>query len=188
MELLESDLDPDPLVQFRRWLADATARVPEAMALATATADGAPSVRMVLLKQADEDGFVFHTSYESRKGRELEANPRAALLFHWDGRQVRIEGAVERVTEAESDAYYATRPPGARAAAWAARQSEPVGSRTELEEAFARVTETGRPTYWGGYRLRPESYEFWQHRDDRLHDRLRYERDGTGWRVVRLGP
>lgn len=191
--LLESEVDRDPLRQFHAWFADAREagiRVPAAMALATAGPGGAPSVRMVLLKDAGEAGFVFYSGYQSRKGRDLAANPRAALLFHWDplGRQVRIDGSVARISPEASDAYFATRPPGARAAAWASRQSERIGSREELEEAARGVTERGRPPHWGGYRLAPERYEFWQHRDDRLHDRLLYERDGAGWRIVRLQP
>lgn len=190
--LLEADLDPDPLVQFGRWLEKArgTVRVPEAMALATASADGAPSVRMVLLKGADARGFAFYTGYESRKGTDLAANPQAALLFHWDplGRQVRIEGRVERLTESESDAYFVTRPPGAQAAARGTSQGLPVASREQIEDAARRAGSGERPAWWGGYLLRPEVYEFWQHREDRLHDRLRYEWDGTGWRIVRLAP
>lgn len=191
--LRESEVDPDPLRQFRAWFDEAREsglRVPEAMALATAGRDGAPSVRMVLLKEAGEHGFVFYSGYESRKGRDLAANPRAAILFHWDplGRQVRIEGPVARLGEEASDAYFATRPPGAQAAAWASRQSEPIRSREELEEAARSATVAGRPPHWGGYVVSPETYEFWQHRDDRLHDRLRYERAGAGWRIVRLAP
>jgi pyridoxamine 5'-phosphate oxidase len=190
--LLETDVADDPLVQFQRWLAEAgeTVRAPEAMALATADGDGAPSVRMVLLKGADERGFVFFTGYESRKGRDLAANPRAALLFHWDplGRQVRVAGPVERLSDDESDAYFATRPPGAQAAARGSRQGAPMGSREELEEAARRAGPGDRPEWWGGYLLRPQSYEFWQHREDRLHDRLRYEPGGAGWRIVRLAP
>jgi pyridoxamine 5'-phosphate oxidase len=190
--LLESDVDGDPLAQFRRWFDEAgdAVRAPEAMALATADGDGAPSVRMVLLKQADEHGFVFFTGYDSRKGRDLAANPRAALLFHWDplGRQVRVAGAVERLGEDESDAYFATRPPGAQAAARGSRQGAPVQGREELEEAARSAGPGDRPAWWGGYRLRPQSYEFWQHREDRLHDRLRYEPDGASWRIVRLAP
>jgi pyridoxamine 5'-phosphate oxidase len=190
--LLESDLDPDPLVQFGRWLEDArdAVRIPEAMAVATATSDGAPSVRMLLLKEADERGFAFFTGYESRKARELTANPRAALLFYWDplGRQVRVEGPVERLADAESDAYFATRPPGAQAAARGSRQGEPVAGREALEEAARRAGPGERPPWWGGYRLRAEAYEFWQHREDRLHDRLRYQPAGDGWRIVRLAP
>jgi pyridoxamine 5'-phosphate oxidase len=190
--LLEADVDPDPLVQFRRWYEEARAavRVADAMALATASADGAPSVRMVLLKDADERGFVFFSGYESRKGRDLAANPQAALLFHWDplGRQVRVEGRVERLAEGASDAYFATRPPGAQAAARGASQGMVVGSREQLEEGARRAGPGERPAWWGGYLLRPEVYEFWQHREDRLHDRLRYEPDGAGWRIVRLAP
>jgi pyridoxamine 5'-phosphate oxidase len=144
----------------------------------------------VLLKGADERGFVFFTGYESRKGRDLTANPRAALLFHWDplGRQVRVAGPVERLGEDESDAYFLTRPPGAQAAARGSRQGAPVRSREELEEAARRAGPGDRPEWWGGYLLRPQSYEFWQHREDRLHDRLRYEPDTAGWRIVRLAP
>lgn len=194
---LESDAAADPLVQFRRWLDDAGAAVPlpEAMALATASADAAPSARMVLLKEVDERGFVFHTNYESRKGRDLDANPRAALLFHWYevGRQVRIEGRVERLPEDESDRYFETRPLAARLSAWISRQSEVVPSREELEERVETLRqhlgeELVRPDFWGGYRLVPEAYEFWQHRDDRLHDRIRYRRDGDRWVRERLAP
>jgi pyridoxamine 5'-phosphate oxidase len=197
-ELLEAQVDPDPLRQFARWFEEAAAAgvaMPEAMALATATADGRPSVRMVLLKGFDERGFSFYTGYESRKGRELAENPRAALLFHWPGRQVRIEGPVERLTAEESDAYFASRPRGSRLSAIASRQSEVVTSREELEARVAELeerfagAEPARPDRWGGFRLVPETYELWQHRDDRLHDRLRYRRDGNGrWVVERLSP
>jgi pyridoxamine 5'-phosphate oxidase len=198
--LLERDVDPDPLRQFARWFADARAagiRAPEAMVLATATPAGAPSARIVLLKGHDERGFVFHTNYESRKGAELAGNPRAALLFHWDplGRQVRIEGRVERVPRAESESYFRTRPRGGQLGALASRQSEPVASREALEARFAAVEaehadrEVPLPEYWGGFRLRPERYEFWQHRENRLHDRLLYRPDGAGgWTLVRLQP
>jgi pyridoxamine 5'-phosphate oxidase len=190
--LLERDVDADPLVQFRRWFDEArdAVRTPEAMALATADGDGAPSLRMVLLKGADERGFAFFTGYESRKGRDLAANPRAALLFHWDplGRQVRVAGPVERLGEDESDAYFVTRPPGAQAAARGSRQGTPVPGREELEAAARAAGPGDRPEWWGGYLLRPQSYEFWQHREDRLHDRLRYEPEGAGWRIVRLAP
>ena len=198
-ELRESAVDPDPLEQFRRWYAEAEAtgmRAPQAMALATAAVDGAPSVRMVLLKGADERGIVFFTGYVSRKAAELEANPRAALLFHWEalGRQVRIEGRVERVAGQESDAYFATRPRGAQLAAAASQQSSVVRDRAEIDDRVAELarehegSDVRRPGHWGGYRLVPDAYEFWQHRDDRMHDRLRYRRSDGGWVVERLSP
>ena len=197
--LARRDLDPDPLRQFAAWFEAAVgagAPLAEAAALATATREGRPSVRMVLLKCADERGFVFYTGYESRKGGELAANQRAALLFYWEavGRQVRVEGTVRRVSAGESDAYFASRPLGSRLSALASRQGEVVPGREVLE---ARVEELAaelgggepiRPGYWGGYRLDPSVYEFWQHRDDRLHDRLRYRRDGDRWVVERLSP
>jgi pyridoxamine 5'-phosphate oxidase len=197
--LLETSVPAEPLEQFRRWYAEAEAaeiRAPHAMALATAGADGAPSVRMVLLKGADEDGFVFFTGYGSRKGGELDANPRAALLFFWDplGRQVRVEGTVERVGAAESDAYFATRPRSAQLAAAASRQGRVLAGRDELDARVAELerehagAEVPRPEHWGGYRLRPETYEFWQHRESRLHDRLRYRRDDGAWLLERLSP
>jgi pyridoxamine 5'-phosphate oxidase len=194
MELRRADLDADPLRQFRRWFDEAAdvVRAREAMALATANADGAPSVRMVLLKAADERGLVFFTHYTSRKGRELAANPQAALLFHWDplGRQVRVEGAVERVAPEESDAYFATRPAGARAGALASRQSDVLGDRAELERRAAEVAgaDLARPETWGGFRVIPGAWEFWQHRDDRLHDRFRYTRRDGAWLIERLYP
>lgn len=192
MELREQDVDPDPLTQLRRWLDEAPE---ERVALATATKGGAPSLRMVLLKAADEHGLAFYTSYESRKGRELAENPRAALLVHWPalGRQVRVEGTVERIAPEESDAYWATRPGGSRVSAAASPQSAVVAGREELDERVAAVRERfgedpPRPPTWGGFRLVPDTYEFWQHRDDRLHDRLRYSRDGEAWLVERLAP
>lgn len=188
-------LNPDPLTQFRLWFAEAQEAVPaaEKMALATASADGSPSVRMVLMKRADEDGIVFFSHYPSRKGLELAENPRAALLFYWEplGRQVRIEGSVSRVPEAESDAYFASRPLGARLSAAASPQSRPVESRAWLEQRVAELAlqgEPARPEWWGGFRLTPEAWEFWQHGEDRLHDRFRYGRYGGAWVIERLGP
>jgi pyridoxamine 5'-phosphate oxidase len=186
----------DPLTTFREWFEEARAagvEVPEAMTVATADADGRPSARMLLLKSADERGFTFFTGYESRKGRELEANPRAALVFYWRplGRQVRVEGTVRRLSAQESDAYWATRPPRSRAAAAASRQSEPIASRAELEAEFERLLpgdEVPRPERWGGYVLEPEAIELWRHRDDRLHDRLRFTRAREGWREEPLSP
>jgi pyridoxamine 5'-phosphate oxidase len=198
-ELRRSALDPDPLQQFRRWFSEAEQaglKAPQAMALATATVDGSPSVRMVLLKGADEHGFVFFTGYVSRKAGELDANPRAALLFHWDllGRQVRVEGRVERVAGQESDAYFATRPRGAQLAAAASQQSSVLRDRAEIDDRVAELarehddSDVRRPDHWGGYRLVPEAYEFWQHRDDRLHDRFRYRRANGDWVIERLSP
>ncbi|MDX6474709.1 MAG: pyridoxamine 5-phosphate oxidase [Gaiellaceae bacterium] len=173
----------DPLALFHEWVEG-----PE-VALATATADGRPSVRMVLLKSADDRGFTFFTGYESRKGRELETNPRAALLFHRSGIQVRVEGRVERVPEPESDAYWATRPAASRRSAAASNQSQLVGSREELESAVAaQPAEPPRPERWGGYRLVPDTYEFWRHRDDRLHERHLFRARDGGWDVVMLQP
>jgi pyridoxamine 5'-phosphate oxidase len=173
----------DPLQLFHEWVEG-----PE-VALATATPDGRPSVRMVLLKSADERGFTFFTGYTSRKGRELEANPRAALLFHRPGIQVRVEGPVERVPAEESDAYWATRPAGSRRSAAASRQSEQLGSRDELEAAVdAQPDEPLRPERWGGFRLVPDTYEFWRHRDDRLHERHLFRAGAGGWQVVLLQP
>ena len=191
--LRRSDLDPEPLKQFRGWYAEAGN---DAVALATATRDGRPSARMVLLKGADERGFVFHSSYESRKARELAENPRAALLFYWHdlGRQVRVEGDVEQVDRGESETYFKTRPRGGQLAAWTSSQSEPIGTRDELEERFAELERTFEgdevplPPHWGGFRLVPETYEFWQHRENRLHDRFRYRRNGDDWVIERLSP
>ena len=184
---MNNEYSGDPLEHFHAWLET------EVVALATSSAAGAPSVRMVLLKSADERGLVFFTSYVSRKGRELAENPRAAMLVHMPGRQIRIEGTVEKVSETESDAYWATRPRGSRIAASVSRQSEPIESREALERAFdeldaANSGEIPRPAHWGGYRLVPEAYEFWEHRENRLHDRVRYRRDGSAWVVERLAP
>jgi pyridoxamine 5'-phosphate oxidase len=198
--LREEDADASPVRQFARWFADAVdagIREPEAMALATAAPDGSPSVRMVLLKGLDERGAVFYTNYESRKGRELAANPRGALVLYWDplGRQVRIEGAVVPVGPAESDAYFRGRPRGSQIGAWASAQSRPIPARADLEARVGDLErrfegeEVPRPPHWGGYRLEPASFEFWQHREDRLHDRLLYlPAAAGGWTVERLSP
>jgi pyridoxamine 5'-phosphate oxidase len=196
--LLESELDPDPLRQFERWFAEArdAVRAPEAMAVATASADGVPSLRMVLLKDFGERGFVFFTGYESRKGRDLAFNPRAALLLYWDplGRQVRIEGPVERTSPEESEAYFHSRPRGSQLAALASNQSGVIANRDEIDRRFAELEEqlagedVPLPPAWGGFRVVPETYEFWQHRENRLHDRLRYRREGDAWVLERLSP
>jgi pyridoxamine 5'-phosphate oxidase len=190
----------DPIELFREWFDAARAggvELPEAMALATVDAEGRPSARTVLLKSADERGFVFFTNYESRKGRELAANARAALVFHWaqePRRQVLVTGTVERISEAESDAYSATRPVGSRLAAWASRQSRPISGREELERAFAEAEQEHgqdppRPPFWGGYLLVPETIEFWESRPNRLHERLRYTRRSKGeWEAGQLAP
>jgi pyridoxamine 5'-phosphate oxidase len=199
--LSEEDVDPDPLGQFGRWFADAEragAFQPEAAAVATATPDGTPSVRVVLVKQVGADGFVFFSNYESRKGRELAANPRAALMFHWEilGRVVRIEGPVERVSWEESVAYAHTRPRASQLSALASPQSQAIPSREWLEERAGELAErypaSGEVPLkdsWGGYRLTPERFEFWQHRTSRMHDRLLYKPDGEGgWKMERLAP
>ncbi len=173
----------DPLARFHEWVDG-----PE-VTLATAAADGRPSVRMVLLKEADERGFTFFTGYESRKGLELAENPYAALLFHRPGIQVRVEGPVSRIPAAESDAYWATRPAASRRSAAASHQSQPVVSRAELEAAVvAQPDAPPRPERWGGFRLEPERYEFWRHRDDRLHERHLFVRRGGTWEVLLLQP
>jgi pyridoxamine 5'-phosphate oxidase len=201
-ELREDDVDPDPFVQFASWYADAAEQgvlQPDAMIVATATPDGRPSARAVLLRGVDARGFCFYTSFESRKGREIDANPRAALVFQWPEalRQVRIVGRVERVSESESDAYWRARPVQSRLSAWASEQSAVVASRADLEAARDAIAarfgggDVPLPPFWGGYRVVPDEIELWQHREDRLHDRLVYVRDGDGdgtWRFHRLQP
>jgi pyridoxamine 5'-phosphate oxidase len=194
----ENDLAEEPIAQLGAWLAEAREAVaqPDVMALATADADGRPSARMVLLRGVDRRGVSFFTNRDSRKGRELRENPRAAAVVHWWelGRQVRLEGAVEELSEVESTAYWATRPRGSQIAAWASHQSEPLSGRDELDarvaEAEARFAggDVPLPPFWGGYRIVPERVELWQHRDSRLHDRVRYERTAGGWRRERLAP
>jgi len=194
----ERDLDPDPLVALRTWLREAeqTALRADAMTLATATADGRPSARVVLLRGIDERGLVFFTNRASRKGAELLENPRAALVFHWWdlGRQVRAEGAIEEVGQGESEAYWATRPRESRIATWASPQSQPIGGREELDALFASAQarfgdgDVPLPPFWGGYRVTPETVEFWTHRENRLHDRVRYVRSEAGWLRERLAP
>ena len=195
--LSETDSDTDPCVQFTRWFEQAreTEADATAMALATATPDGRPSVRIVLLKGIDDRGFVFYTNYQSRKARELEATGRASLLFTWRSleRQVRVDGTVEKVSAAESDAYFASRPIESRWSVYASRQSEVVDSRETLELLFNAAREryedeVPRPDWWGGYRVLPDEFEFWQGRPSRMHDRLRYLRQGGAWRRDRLAP
>lgn len=198
--LRESDLDPDPIRQFRGWLdiaIQARLAEPYAMTLATATPDGKPSARMVLLRGVDERGFVFFTNYDSRKGNELAVNPWAALVMFWVelGRQIRIEGRVEQVTPPESDAYFQGRPRGSRISACASFQSQVLPNRDVLERRVQELTnefegrEVPRPPNWGGYRVLPEVIEFWQNRANRLHDRLRYLRsESGGWTIERLSP
>jgi pyridoxamine 5'-phosphate oxidase len=195
----EKDVSRDPFDQFSRWLAEAQAAETlevNAMLLATATPAGRPSARVVLLRGFDERGFVFFTDYRSRKGEELEANPRAALTFYWGEleRQVRIEGTVARTTLEESESYFRTRPVGSRLGAWTSYQSRPIASRQELETGLREVerrfsgSDIPVPPHWGGYRVIPENFEFWQGRESRLHDRIRYLREGKRWRIERLSP
>ena len=198
--LKESDADPNPIEQFRRWFDEVLAadpHEPNAMTVATTTPDGRPSARIVLLKGFDERGFVFYTNYEGRKSGELETNPYAALVFYWGEleRQVRIEGRVSRVSEEESDAYFAGRPRGSQLGAWASEQSRQLQDRSALEERLRELEaeyegrEVPRPPFWGGYRVEPEVIEFWQGRENRLHDRLVYRRsDDDGWSRERLQP
>jgi len=195
----EKTIDRDPIKQFQLWFKDAIAAglpLPEAMTLATATPDGKPSARMVLLKQVDHDGFVFFTNYRSAKAEQLDANPYAALVFYWAqlDRQVRVEGSVVRTSAQESCDYFKTRPRESQIGAWASAQSQAIASRDVLEqraqelEALYGDREIDCPEYWGGYRLKPERIEFWKSRVGRLHDRILYQRNATGWSITRLAP
>jgi pyridoxamine 5'-phosphate oxidase len=197
--LSEGDVDPDPLVEFGRWYAlaqESGVPQPDAMTLATATPDGGPSARMVLLKGVDDGGFVFFTNYESRKAGELAENPRAALVLYWTQirRQVRVTGRVERLSTKESEEYFASRPYGSRLAAWASTQSRVIAGRSVLEDEYRRLEaaypqDVPLPPFWGGYRVTPDVVEFWMGRENRLHDRLRYTRgDGGAWVIERLAP
>lgn len=194
-----SDLHPDPLTQFALWYTEAQQSpiaLPHAMTLATADAQGRPSARMVLLKECDEQGFVFYTNSHSRKARDLAQNPRAALVFHWEPlrKQVRIEGEVEQVRPQEADAYFDTRPRGSQLGAWASPQSESISDRAELQDEINRMDalypdgQVPRPPHWNGYRVRPNTIEFWVDRASRLHDRFLYERSPSGWQIRQLAP
>ncbi|MBI2615447.1 MAG: pyridoxamine 5'-phosphate oxidase [Gemmatimonadetes bacterium] len=194
-----SDLDPDPIQQFAAWFGPrAASGIPEAtaMTLATADKDGRPSARTVLLKEASEQGFAFFTNYDSPKARQLLENPSAALVFYWpeSDRQVIVSGRVTKVVDEESDAYFRSRPRGSQLGAWASQQSQPIESREVLERRVAELDgqyagrDVPRPSFWGGFRLVPETFEFWQGRESRLHDRFRYSRDGGRWVIERLAP
>ncbi|HUP47389.1 MAG TPA: pyridoxamine 5'-phosphate oxidase [Thermoanaerobaculia bacterium] len=199
-ELKESDLDPDPIVQFERWFAEAKEvqpEFPEAMSVATCGTDGVVSARICLLKEVDRRGFVFYTNFESRKGEQIHENPHVSLCFFWPllGRQVRVEGVAVKVAEEESEAYFATRPRGSQLGAWASHQSRVVMGRGDLDASFAemeaayRDRDVPRPPHWGGYRVIPTWIEFWQGREDRLHDRFAYTlRHGEDWVIERLSP
>ncbi|MGH2827509.1 MAG: pyridoxamine 5'-phosphate oxidase [Actinomycetota bacterium] len=197
----ESEVDPDPIVQFRHWMRealDAGLRMPNEMTLATADAEGRPAARIVLLKGVDDEGFTFFTNYESRKGKQLAENPHAALVFYWPEleRQVDVTGRVVKVSSIESEAYWRTRPPESRRAAWASRQSEVIANRAELDDRMRAVEQRfpdddhlPRPPHWGGFRLVPDTIEFWQGRPNRLHDRLMFRRVAeVGWLIERLSP
>ncbi len=195
----EKTIDRDPIKQFQFWFNDAVAAklpMPEAMTLATATPEGKPSARMVLLKQVDHDGFVFFTNYQSAKAEQLDANPYAALVFYWSqlDRQVRVEGSVVKTSAQESREYFSTRPRESQIGAWASAQSQAISSRDVLEqraqelEAMYRDREVDCPDFWGGYRLKPERIEFWNSRIGRLHDRILYQRNAAGWSITRLAP
>ena len=195
----EHSVDPNPVKQFRRWFDDAIAsgmKLPEATTLATATSEGKPSARVVLLKEVDDKGFVFYTNYQSAKARDLDTNPQAALVFYWSqfDRQVRVEGTVQRTSPEESRAYFATRPRESQIGAWASPQSEVIAGRDVLESRVAELEqfycdrEVDCPQHWGGYRLTPEKIEFWKGRLGRLHDRIVYQRQRDGWMISRLAP
>lgn len=197
--LSEETAGPDPLALFAEWFGEAGRSgiyLPEAMTLATASKDGRPSARLMLLKGFDQRGFRFFTNYESRKANDLADNPQAAMVFHWSRlqRQVRVEGRVEKLSEQESREYFATRPRGSQLGAWASKQSAPIADRRHLEESFRehearyKGSDVPLPPFWGGYRLIPEAIEFWQGRANRLHDRLRYTLGDDGWTVDRLSP